>query len=261
METSSTELNVAPWVLYAYDRSTRQTSLLGRSPAGPGPDPAPPPGRTGPVVSGHTAFWAQVSGRPGAERVDVYGCDVTHCRPNRYAAGAAFPAVSGSELYVLRTPRFTGRAPEPRLSVDRVDTGTRRISTVRNVALRKGQTPGGLAASGSTLAWVVAGDAKDTISMLDQASRSTRIVASEPGGAFGAPVATPAYVAWPESSGVSPADVGGYLYDLSNNTLSSIGNTAGLYNVVGREDLISWQDSTTPQVRPQDIVSVIARLR
>ena len=85
-------------------------------------------------------------------------------------------------------------------------------------------------------------------------------VDSEPEGAFASPAVTNRFVAWAESSGVAAADVGGYLYDTARDQLYSLGNTAGLYNITAKGDYVAWQDSTSPAVRPQDVVGVVAQI-
>jgi len=260
METPSAAMNVLPWTLYARDRSGHVHELA-TSAELDGQAPPPPPGHTGPVLAGDRVFWAQVSGRPGAERVDVYGCRVTNCRPRVFVKGAAFPAATREALYVIAAERFRAATSSAHLTVKRVDLGSGRVTEVARTRLGARQEPSGLGATEGHVAWVVAGEGTDILTILDRATGSRTIARSEKGGGFGHPVVTTRLVTWAESSGVSTADVGGYAYDLQNEELYSVGNTAGLYSINAAGDVIAWQQSTAPAARLQDVVNVIGRVR
>jgi hypothetical protein len=264
METTSAGIDVQPWHLYAYNRRSRTSSELAHSPSVAGLEPPPPPGFTGPLLAGGSVFWAQVGGRIGAERVDVFGCRVSACEPTRYAAGAAFPSISGNHLYVISTDRYAGhRAPtqgaSSPMTVRKIDLRSRKTSIVTTVSLGPEQSPAGLAVAGHHALWII-GAHPSTAVILDLDDQRQRTVDSESEGLFGFPIATPTYVAWAESSGTAPADVGGYLLRPSDGSLWSIGNTAGLYDIHGAGSIVAWQDSSSPAARLQDIHTTVARL-
>jgi hypothetical protein len=130
---------------------------------------------------------------------------------------------------------------------------------VVTTVLGPNESPGGLSASNRTLVWIVAGQ-PSTVTVRDLDTAQDITIESEPEGLFGYPVAADTYVAWAESSGTATADVGGYLLHTQTGTLNTIGNTAGLYAITGNGDIISWQDSATPEVRREDIVTTVAKL-
>lgn len=260
METPSTELSVQPWVLYAYDRQSQATRQLTHSPLIGGRDPPTVPGYTGPVLSGDRVFWAQVSGQPGAERVSVLGCVVDRCSPRVFAPGAAFPAATAEALFVIASPRYAGDKRSRSIQLRRIDLDDGKTTTIREIELEGGQAPTGLAADEDRIAWTIADNPTDTISILQFGTGKLTVISSDRQGLFGFPVMTGRVLIWAESSGVSPEDVGGYLYDFDAQKLFSVGNTAGLYGVDGNGRYVVWQDSTSPAVRPEDIVTVVARL-
>lgn len=261
MESSSTELAVNPWVLYAFERKSGRTVELATSPRVDGKLPPAAPGDTGPTLAGDRVFWAQVGGHRGAETVAVYGCRIGDCRPRIVARDSAFPSATATTLYAVKAARFAGKQSSTTAEVLGIDLRSGAQRTLARLPLKPGEAPTGLAAAGTHLSWLVASPGRDKFYVLDTETGQQQQVISEREGAFGFPVATRRFVAVAESSGTSVADVGGYLFEFATGKLYSIGNTAGLYNIVGAGDTVVWQDSTTPMARPQDIVNVIATLR
>lgn len=261
METPSTQVSVQPWVLYAYDRRSGMTRQLARSPLIEGRKPPTVPGYTGPVLSGDRVFWAQVSGQGGAERVSVLGCAVDRCSPTVLAWSSAFPVATAEALYVIASPLYAGQKRYRDFQLQRIELDDGKTTTLREVQLEPGQAPTGLAADENHIAWTITDNRTDTINIQDLNTGELTVVKSDSHGLFGFPRMTGRFVVWAESSGVSPADVGGYLYDFDAQQLFSVGNTAGLYSVDGNGRYVVWQDSTSPAARPEDVVHVVARLR
>lgn len=157
-------------------------------------------------------------------------------------------------------PQFAGKGHGRLMRLRRIDLGSGKTTTVREIELMAGQAPSGLAAHRRRVAWIVAGRTRDTISILDTRSGATTTVRSGHEGGFGYPEITSRFVCWAESSGNSPADVGGYLYDFAAAKLYSLGNTSGLYGVHCNGNTVTWQGSESG-ARLEDIVNVVGRLR
>ena len=257
MEVAGTELMVDPWVLRAFDRRTGEVETLAKAPLmeGGGPPPARP-GFTGATLDGDRVFWAQVSGRPGAELVDVYGCVVSDCRPRVYARGSAFPVAVDGVLYVIAAERFAGAKRSQTMRVNRVNPRTGRSATLVSVDLEDDQAPNGLAAAAGTVAWVIADADSDVVHIRPLGGDSEIAVTAGPNGAFGYPIATDRYVAWAEASGTFPIGLGGFLYDLARGRLFTVGNTAGLYGINGSGPFVTWQEK-----HKSAYITVVARLR
>ncbi|MBW9207384.1 hypothetical protein KV097_15685 [Mumia sp. zg.B17] len=266
-EIESVDLGVSPWVLFAYDRKTGMTRKLTEAPKVDGRTPPPPPGYTGPVVAGGRVFWAQVGGKFGAEAVDIWGCEIGNCLPKVVMRGAAFPAVTSTELYGVRSARYEGVRDSRRITsatISKVRFGGGEPAAVKQVPLGEQDTFTGFAASDAGLAWIVGRkkspeEQRMYLTVTEDGNETT--FGSSANGGFGYPVMTDRFVAWAETSGNAPGELGGYLYDLESKKLNSIGNTLGLYGIEGGGDLLGWQESETPQARPEDIEYVIVRLR
>lgn len=254
--TDSGGIDVVPWELHSYDRRTGEVKLLATCPPmdGGGPPP-PPPGYTGAVLGGDRVLWAQVSGSAGAERVDIFGCRIDDCRPRRYLAGAAYPTATDRALYAIAGERYDGRRRTGRMRVLRVGLDSGTVTTVARVDLARDRAPTGLAAGERALAWAVSGPGPDTVTIRARGSEDVT-VRSRPAGLFGFMVGSGRVLVWAESSGDSPDNVGGYVYDLAREQLSSIGDTSGLYNVLTAGSVLVWQEGG----RGGRNTSVIARL-
>ncbi len=241
METPETELIPDPWVMYAYNRDTREVSELTRAPrVGRFPAPAVP-SFTGPVLAGGRVHWAQLGGRPRSETVAIWGCDPRRCTPREEIAGAALPAVSGESVYAIQTARFTGkRAPGSEFSIVRLDPESGEVTTIRTIPMSDTEFPDGLAANDSSFLWLVADSAgAGRAHVWDQADGSEVVVTSELDGGFGYPVLGEDFAAWGEASGLN--DVGNFVLDRSSNTLYSMG-VMGYYGVEGTGPVLAWMD-------------------
>lgn len=266
-EQPGTELGVSAWSMYAFDRSTGRTTQLTRAPMINGDAPLPVPGYTGPTISGDRVFWAQAEAATGGRTVNIYGCEIADCTPERYAAAAAYPVAVGEYLYVIsRDPAAKPKDPWERFDITKIDIATKKATVVEAVELEPEQSPGGLAVSERALAWIVQGR-PDAITIRDlETGRTTTVVCELEGvevdlaGGFGYPVATDRFVAWGESMGNSPANVGNYLFLLEEGTLHSLGNASGLYGVDAAGSYISWRDAAD-RTSPHDITVTIAKLK
>lgn len=267
MEEPGTELSISAWTLYAYDREAGITTKLAEAPKIDGKDPLVVPGYTGATLSGDHVFWAQAEGHVGAETANIYGCEIADCTPERYATAAAYPVAVGDHLYVIaRDPSAKPKDPWARFTIERIDIATKEATDVESVDLEAEQAPGGLAASSRALAWIIRGR-PDTITIRDlKTGRDTTVrcelegVDLDFGGGFGYPVATDRFVAWGESMGNSPANVGNYLFLLDEQTLHSVGNASGLYGVDAAGSYLSWRDSNDP-ASAVDITVTVAKLK
>lgn len=250
METTSAGIDTTPWVLYAFDRTERRTREIAKSPKIDGRDPVPPPGYTGPALSGGWVSWAQIGGHRGAERVDIYSCRVASCTPRRVARRSAFPSAHGNRLFYIDYPSRLVNGEPTRPSSMRIkayDFGSGRASTIATVPLQAGQSPGGLAVGGRQALWIVRGPT-DFAHVYDLATHDVTLVRAEDEGGFGYPVAGDDFVAWGESMGNSPDEVGGYVV-LADGRLRSVGNHSGLYGFEASGRYLAWQD-VLPQGAP-----------
>lgn len=265
-EDPDTNLGSASWIMYAFDRSTGTTKQLTQAPEVNGHAPLPVPGYTGPTLSGDRVFWAQTDRHDREQTVNIYGCEIADCEPERYATAAAYPVAVGESLYVIaRDPALRSQDPWARFTIERIDIATKEATDVESVELEAEQAPGGLAASSRALAWIIRGR-PDTITIRDLTTGRTTTVVCElegvdvdSGGGFGYPVATDRFVAWGESMGNSPANVGNYLFLLDERTLHSVGNASGLYGVDAAGSYLSWRDSAGPD--HDDITVSVAKLK
>ncbi|MFT4289289.1 hypothetical protein [Nocardioides sp.] len=261
METPSTVLGLQPWTLVAYDRTDKSVRKLARSPRMDDGGPAiSVPGWTGPVIFGTKVYWAQAAGTLQAGRVDVWGCVIEACNPAMVAKAAAMPASDGEYLYLISSANYAGAPSANEQTVDRVDPNTGARSTVARIAVADQEGVSGLAAGPGMLAWTVGRSGADEAVVLNLVDGSVATFADTQQGVFGYPVVTRSAVIWAESGGVGP-EVGGYLLDRRDGTLSTIGNKLGLYGEGGDGAYVYWQESRTPQARPEDIDYVVGRLR
>lgn len=262
MESTTEDYGAWPWVLFAYDRTSGRTFELARSPMmSDGDAPPPPPGWTGVVLHHGWVYWAQTTaGHQGYPAVDVYGCAVADCEPRRLARGAAFPQPTADGLYVVTSNAFRGdRDGTYTYTISRRDLVTGRELSRRRLDLVDDQAPNGFAARGS-IAAVTVSDYEDFIQIIDLRGNAVLRIDSGMNGSFAYPVATSRYVLWAEGNSGATTNVGGYLWDLRDKRLYSVGNTAGLYNLYGEGDLVVWQESTRPRALPKDISYVVGLL-
>ena len=256
MESPSTELGVAPWVLYAADRRSGLTTRLSESGTVDGEAPPPVPGFTGPVLSGGTVYWAEVSGHVGAESVDIRACEVDQCTPRRVVRGAALPAVADGSLYFAAGGRYRGDPAASDYRLCRLDLGTGTTDVVRELDLG-GATPTGLAAADDHVVVTVDAGEDGWVDVFDLEAGTALRIETDPLGSFVYPKVTPDFAVWAEGNSGADSSVGGYLLHFDSGEVYSVGNTAGLYNLEADGDTIVWQESSGP--RPQDITTVIGR--
>ncbi|MGH1564221.1 hypothetical protein [Mumia sp. DW29H23] len=260
MGDAAVELGVAPWVLYAYDRSTGGVRELARAPELDGRVPPALPGYTEPQIHEGYVFWAQAGGTVGKETVDVMGCRISACVPEVYVENAAFPDVAGDALYAIRTRRFAGAGRSPSMQVVRHDLPTGDVRVVRTMKLREA-APSGLSASKRGVAWTLDGSQGTSIVVRDQASGQETVFRGAPHERFGYPAMTERLVAWAEGSGNSSDELGGYLYDRRTGERWAIGNASGLYGIEGAGSVVQWQEARPERDGGERIVNVVARLR
>jgi hypothetical protein len=257
MESPSTELGVTPWVLYATDRRSGLTTRLSESGTVDGGAPPPVPGFTGPILSGETVYWAEVSGHVGAESVDIRACEVDQCTPRRVVRGAALPAVADDSLYFVGSGRYRGDQAASDYRLGRLDLSTGTKEVVRELDL-DGATPTGLAAADDHVAVTVDAGEDGWVDVFDVGAGTALRVETDPLGSFVYPKVTTKFAVWAEGNSGADSSVGGYLLHFDSGKVYSVGNTAGLYNIEADGDIVVWQESSGP--RPQDITTVVGRL-
>lgn len=259
-ETTSTQLNVVPWQMYAYDRETEEVTLLAESPKlDDGELPPATPGYTGPVLAGERVYWPQVGGTARHTRSDVYACDIADCVPERVAASAAFPVSDGGVVHFVSGPAFNSKRAGERMSVQRVEVDTGSVSTVYQKQLEPKAGIRGLAVRDDRVFMIIGKRASaDEAWIIDRSTDKEVVIRSTRSGGFGYPQLGDSFAAWAETSGTSPDQLGGYVYDVETGKVYAVGNTSGLYSVLARGSTLFWQESTTPQARPEDIVGVVA---
>ncbi|MFT4084396.1 MAG: hypothetical protein QM638_17605 [Nocardioides sp.] len=247
METPSTSATVQPWTMYAYNRATRTTTRLTSSRKIKGVPALVAPGYTGPSLHGGMVIWAEVAKGGAAPRVDIVGCHLADCRRRTLIRGAAYPAVTSNAIYAVTAPGYRGIAGRKghrdfhNVAIEAYKFGTDRVVRVRTPALPGSTTIIGLAAHGGTLAWTINGRRPQLV--IDTGDNKPTTITGDKGGGFSYPVVTARTVVWAESSGDSPANVGGYLYRLQEHDVYSLGNKSGLYGVDAAGDYVSWQDA------------------
>ena len=259
MESASNDFGVAPWTLYARDRGTGQVRRLAGSSRVDGMVPPPVPGRTDPVLLKGWVYWAQVSGRMGAEKVDILGCQVKDCHARRVVKGAALPSAAGGHLYFVTGDRYRGRKHAARYQLRSWEPGSRRTDLLGQLATEPNETPSGLSASGDQVAVTLTSALKGGIALYGLDGRKVVTVDSEPQGMFVTPHAIPGYAAWGDGNASGLSTGGGYVYDFTNRRVLSFGNMPGLNVIHADGALVVWQEGTGP--RPDDVTTVIGLLQ
>lgn len=250
METPSTDLAIQPWVMYAYDRGTGETTKVTTSRTLADGTPAlVSPGWTGPSLHGDMAVWAEVAAGGKAPRVDIVGCSVSHCVRRTLLRGAAYPAVSATTVYAVTAPGYRGESGGHGgrdfhdVAIKAYEFATGKVRTVRRPDLKGATTTiTGLAAAGSTLAWTTSATGGLPHLTISRRQSEIRITGTR-GEQFAYPVATGSLIAWAEASGTSGANVGGYVFRFADHTIYSVGNTSGLYGIEAAGRHLSWQES------------------
>jgi hypothetical protein len=146
------------------------------------------------------------------------------------------------------------------MTVRRIDLRTRRAMTLTTVPLDHEQGPGGLAVGGGRVLWIIRGHPSTAV-ILDMKSSRRTVVQSAAEGCFSYPIATNRYMAWAEGNCGATASVGGYLFRLTDQSLWSLGNTSGLYDIEGKGSVVAWQESSAKAAKRTDTGYVIARMR
>lgn len=262
-ETTSTEVGSVPWVIYAYDRGTKQTVEIERSQhldrqVTPGPGPAEP------VLAGDHLLWSRTTGTVSAESDDIYGCDLTDCTPTRYATGAAQLFAVGDSLYAVTDSR-AGATAKTGSAIVKIDVRSKRSQLAENLDANGGKSS--FVASRRAKAWVMSGGPDpDQVVIRDLETDRTITVEAENfveqdfAARFGYPVATERFVAWGATGSAGP-EVGNYLYDLDKGTLYSLGNRLGLYSVDASGDYVSWREYRGASDTPENLWVTVAKLR
>lgn len=249
MESPSTDAVVQPWVMYAYDRSSGATREVTTSlQLADGTPVLAPPGYTGPTLRGDTVVWAEVGAGGAAPRVDIVSCRVTACTRHVLLRGAAFPALTATGVYAVTSAGYRGQSDTHGkrdfhdLAIERYDFADGQVTTVAKPRMPDAEASiTGLAAAGNTIAWTVRSKTTPEITILS--GKSYAQVVGLPHGLFGYPVATNTFVAWAEDSGLSPKNVGGYVYSLHDHTVHSVGNTSGFYAISAAGRYLTWQET------------------
>lgn len=266
---ASTDLSRQEWTMYAYHRASGVTSQIAESaPMADGSEAVAPPGWTGPVLDDGRVHWAQVSGRPGRQRVDIMGCDLDACTPKLELAGAAYPAAAAGVVYGIQAPVFAGResaTPATLVALERDGVEPREL---KEIVGQGGDTSiTGLAASDSTVAWTAGVRARisstggsPSAAVMELSSGRVTVFEGIGGGSYGTPTVVERGVLWAETSGTSPEELGGYLYDRETAKVYALGTTSGLYQIQGAGSILVWQKDSSMGSVGDKIKTVIARL-
>jgi hypothetical protein len=260
VETPSTDLNVNPWVMYAYDRSTGQTQRMAAAPRMTDGPPLSPPGWAGPSLSGNSVVWSETTGSTKAPHSDVVGCSLPTCSHRRVLlTGAAFPVATTNGVYAVRAPGYAGKGDFRQLSVVHRDFDGGTVEVVRRVTLPPKAALTGFTANSSDQAWTVTGKGLTTVTLATSGHPITiQGLARE---IFSSPNLSSTDLTWAESSGSGAANVGGYLYVLRDGRLYSLGNASGLYSVISAGLYFSWQQAATAGDGNSAITDVLAKIR
>ncbi|MDN5896278.1 MAG: hypothetical protein L0H93_19935 [Nocardioides sp.] len=248
MTDTEPDLGVELWELYAHDRASGETTMLAKARL-LGGDVAPPPdpGYTDPVLLDEHVYWAQVGGAFKDLHVDIYGCEIADCTPERVARNAAYPyRIDDHTLAYVEGGKFSRkgeRSTPVTMVVQDMNTGAvEEYETGEDVTV-----VGGFAASHRYLVWTRGlpgkGRQPERAEWLVRDTGERGHVDSRPRrGGFGYPEATDTFVVWGEVTGDSPDRIAGYLIRPGDDTLYKVGNSSGLYgfDVDGRR--LQWRE-------------------
>jgi hypothetical protein len=185
-------------------------------------------------------------------------CRIESCQPSVAVPASGLPIATDDALYVVQPYGFVFAMPKGRYRIQRLDLRSGRLDTVATLGADRDALPNGLAASENVVAWTHRAGNRGAITIQDGRTGEQAVVISRAQGGFGYPVATDRFVAWAESSGTSPDQVGGYLYDLRERQLYELGDTSGLYAIHANGDVVTWQEAGNGNALAN---TVVARLR
>jgi hypothetical protein len=211
-------------------------------------------------MDGERVYWAEVSGSSNAEQVNIRGCRITDCQPKTLLTRTAFPATANGTVYGWNDPRYRRDTRNGTSRIISVTSSGQQLEIVSTAPDNVEAAGNGLVAAGTHLAWVTARRGADWFDILDLGTGRHLRLTSETDGGFGYPVLTNRFAMVAESSGVAKADVAGYLYDLDKDHLFSVGNSSGLYGLLGAGDILKWEESEG-RGPEKPIETVVAELR
>ncbi|MGH3503689.1 MAG: hypothetical protein ACRDQA_22760, partial [Nocardioidaceae bacterium] len=236
-------LQVAPWVIRAYDRRSRQTVTVARSHQISGHKPPPVPKFTGVTVAGRHLAWARVDSWPKSRAkpvVNIYGVDLrTGDEPRLLARDAMMPVATAKGVVYARTHYVHPGTPKDVFTIHRV--GWR---GGQDTVLFRGHFParrvlGGLAAHGHRVAWITAGN-PDALTLLDLSTGKRQVFTDVRKGCFGYPILTDIFLTWSDGNCSGAVKRVGYVYIFSSDRLRSVGNSPGLYPTRANGRLLDW---------------------
>lgn len=261
METPSTSLNRSPWRLYVFDRRDERTSLVAEARRIDGHAPPPVPNSTGPTIAGGRVYWAQVDAWPDGRRyplVNLYSAPAGGAgQPRLEARQAAAPVATPQGLFFLRTYELHPATPRHRVAISRVTPRGHR-SIVARGSLPQGGVPE-LAAAGRRVAWTVSGR-RDTVTLKNWRSKHRSHLVGAVQQCFATPSLTRRLLIWSDGACSNTSPLAGYVFDLQQKRLRSLGNEAGLNGTAAAGRWFMWQEGRRHREYPHDVAFKIARL-
>jgi len=250
LETTSTDMFSADWMVYARNLNSGTTHLLGDSSSlAEGTTMPDIPGGSKLTIGGGLVAWA--TPRPShtkppfesdivARPVDGSGTLTTLARH------AKLPAFDGKALYYARSHDVDPTMSTSHYEIHRRDAaGTDTV--LIDAPLEKDQNINILTTSSTRLAWVIGSNARDR-STLYVREKSGTIIAFKlnHAGASTAEVSmTDSLLAWGNGS-ASSGDYGDYVYDFRRKQLWRAGGALGYSAAYAAGDYFAWPEMTGP---------------
>jgi hypothetical protein len=266
IETPSVELGFFEWRVYAYDRDTRRTTLLGDSTALHRHGRlAVAPGGSAPTIGGGRAAWATSYAMPSGDDwgVRIVARDLQANGPLvTLAEGAKLPAAVGADVYYVRTSDAAPAFPADRYEIRRVGAdGTDDL--VASAPLAPGEEVTALVAKRGYLAWVVASAPSEQPSsrlhVLDPRARTALVVRLDEAGQAILLSGSERLLAW--SNGSGSGDAGQYELDVAAARLWRLGEAPGYGLVYAAGDRVAWSRLGDEPQKPEQNAFVVARWR
>lgn len=250
LETTSTDMFSADWMVYARDLTSRTTHLLGNSSSlSEGKVMPDVPGGSNLTISGGLAAWA--TARPGhakppfesdivARPVDGSG------RLRTLVRHAKMPALRGRTLFYARSNEVDPTMVPDHYEIHRRESDGSDV-TVVDAPLDDGQEINFLAASSTRLAWVVGSfkTDKSTLYVRDTKGVTTAFALNHAGASTMDLTLTDSLLAWGNGS-ASSGDYGDYVYDFRSKQLWRVGGALGYSAAYAAGDYFAWPEMTGP---------------
>ncbi|MEU4626914.1 hypothetical protein AB0G04_43945 [Actinoplanes sp. NPDC023801] len=256
LETSSTNLYVGDWRIYAHDGTT--TRVLGdSSEVVPGGQLPIPPGAATPVIGEAAVYWPTM--RPTKKR-DEYTFEIVS-RPldgsgklRTTATHAGLPAADGPDLYYVRSSTFAAGFAKDKYEIHHIGAdGRDRVAAAGR--LSRGEELTSLTASGGLVTWIVAsGEEKEAGQLYAwdaQRNEATHVKLADR-GAFTVLSSSGRMLAWGNESGTGDSSM--YLLDLRTEPrLFRVGDDAsGLSYAIVAGNYVGWSDPSDAPEKPDD---------